>query len=109
MADRGGLPETLDTLRRRWKLALLIVVPIVAGAAFYVEALSPSYDGTAVVAFTPKPNVPIASAQTLQLVLPKYIAYITADATLDRVAKTLGEDRTVLQRGIDARVPTETG
>ena len=98
----------LQTLRRRWKAALLVAVAVVAGAVLYAESLPDEYEGRTVVAFSPRPGLNVG-ADAVRVVLPKYVAYATARATVNRVAATLGEDPAVLARAVDASVASDSG
>ena len=107
--ERGGLPEVLDALRRRWLVASLVAVPVFAAIAAYANVIPASYDGTAVVAFSPRPERDVG-ADTMRVVLPKYIAFITARATANRVAPTLNppEKGGELNSAVDATVAADT-
>jgi capsular exopolysaccharide synthesis family protein len=103
----GGLPEVIDALRWRWKLALLIAVPILAGAALYAERLPPEYEGRSIVAVEPKSST--ASPDLVRILAPKFVAYISAPATVERLAPGLGEDPTQLEHALNASLATDTG
>lgn len=108
-AVEEGLPELFDALRWRWKQALLVAVLFTAGATVYVESLPPKYDGKALVAIGPRPNAQSASADTVRVIAPKYVAYVTARSTIERVAPTIDEDPKALEEAVDANVPEDTG
>src|SRR3954470_4331823 len=93
--DQTPLPVLLRDLQRRWRLAAGITLAVVAGATAYAESLPNSYAASAVVSFSPKPNTN-AAADTVRVVLPKYVAYVTARPTGNRVARRLGESASVL-------------
>jgi capsular exopolysaccharide synthesis family protein len=104
-----GLRELLDTLRWHWK----IIVPIVVGtfllATAYVASLPSTYTSESVVAFSPRPEAETASADTVRVVVPKYLAYVTAPVTITEVATELGEQPGAISEGLDAEVEIETG
>jgi polysaccharide biosynthesis transport protein len=109
MNREGGLPELLEALRWRWKLTLLIAACVALGAGGYVRSLPSEYDGKAVVAFGPKPNVSSASADAVRVVVPKYVDYVTAPATVHHVAASLGTSARRLQDALDASLARDTG
>lgn len=84
MAEAVNLPEVLADVRRRWKIAALVLVGMVAGAYFYAHSLPNQYRARAVVAFAPKPTSTVGG-DTLRVVLPKYVAFATAESTIRRV------------------------
>ena len=108
-AEEGGLRELLDTLRWRWKL----IVPVALGtfllASFYVSSLPSTYTAEAVVAFGPRPDAETASADTVRVVVPKYLAYASAPATISEVAAEIGEQPGDLAEALDAEVEIDTG
>ena len=57
-----GLPDLLEALRWRWKLTVLIALAFTIAASVYVESLPSQYDGKAIVAIGPRPEVPSAGA-----------------------------------------------
>ena len=108
MAEQGtGLGDALDGLRRRWPVALLVAIPMFAGVVAYAESLPDLYDGEAVVAFAPRPEAEV-SADTIRLIVPKYVAYLSSVATARSVAAELERDPDDLRRAIDASVATDT-
>lgn len=111
MAEEANLPELIDQLRRRWKLAALITAGVFLGAVAYVESLPNEYQGRAIVAFAPKPIQDSAppSADTVRLIVPAYSAYVTSPATITEVADAAGVNPDDLEHGLDATVATDTG
>jgi polysaccharide biosynthesis transport protein len=107
--SEGGLSDLLDALRWRWKSILLLAALFAVGATFYVESLPSQYDGKALVAVGPRPNVPNATGDATRVVGPKYVAYATARSTIERVAPSIGEEPETLEEAIDATVATDTG
>jgi tyrosine-protein kinase len=107
--ESGGLPELLDAIRWRWKLAVLIAVPIFLGALIYAQALPAQYDGVAIVSIAPEPDQPNTSGDLIRVLAPKYVAYITAPATLNALASRTGETGAALRRAVSATVATDTG
>jgi len=79
------------------------------GATVYVETLPSQFDGEAVVAFAPRPSAPAASSDTVRVIVPKYVEYITADATINRVSARLGADSDELRSALSAELTTDTG
>jgi polysaccharide biosynthesis transport protein len=107
--SEGGLPDLLEALRWRWKATLIAALLFTVGATVYVESLPSKYDGEALVAVGPRPNVPSAGADTVRVVAPKYVEYVTAPSTIRRVAPTIAEDPEELEDAVDAKVATDTG
>src|SRR4051812_6139331 len=89
VAQEGGLPELLDALRWRWRPTVLIAALFTVGATIYVESLPSQYDGKAVISIAPRD--PATGPESVRVIGPKYPAYITASATVDQVAPTIGE------------------
>lgn len=107
--QEAGLPQLLEALRWRWKPTVLIALVFTVAATIYVESLPAEYDGEALVAIGPRPEVPSAGADTVRVVAPKYVAYVTARSTIEEVAPTIGEDPSDLDSALDASVGTDTG
>ena len=108
-ARERGLPELVDAIRWRWKPALLVALAFFVAATLYVESLPSQYDGTALVAIGPRPDVPSAGSDIVRVVAPKYVAYITARSTIEKVARRTGVDPDVLDDALEANVATDTG
>jgi tyrosine-protein kinase len=104
-----GLPDLVDALRWRWKTAGLIALFIFAGAFLYVQKLPAEYDGKAVVAISPRANVPTAGADTVRVEAPKFVAFVEAPSTAEEVASEIGESRQTLEKAVNASVPPDTG
>lgn len=109
LVQEGGLPELFDAVRWRWRPTALIAILFTLGAAAYVESLPSQFEGKALVAVGPRPNESQSGADTVRVIAPKYVAYVTAPATIRTVALALGEDRKKLEDGVDAQVATDTG
>ena len=109
MNREGGLPELLRALRWQWKPTALIALAVTAGAATYVHFLPSQYDGEAVVAFAPRPQVVSASADTVRVVVPKYVDYVKAPATVRQVAARVGQSAGKLENAVDASLARDTG
>jgi polysaccharide biosynthesis transport protein len=108
VAQETGLPELIDALRWRWKLIALIAIAVFAGAYFYVESLPNEYEGEAIVSFSPKPGSD-ATADSVRILLPRYVEFVTAPSTVQDVAEELGEDEAEIGESLDAQNPSETG
>jgi tyrosine-protein kinase len=107
--QEGTLPELLEALRWRWKPILLIAALFTLGATIYVESLPAQYDGEAIVAIAPRAEVASADANTVRIVGPKYVEYVTAPSTVAVVAPRIGEKRGTLETAVDANIATDTG
>jgi polysaccharide biosynthesis transport protein len=108
-SQEGGLPELFDAVRWRWRPTTLIALLFTLGATAYVESLPSQYDGEALVAVGPRPGASQAGADTVRVIAPKYVEYVTAPATVRQLAPDLGEDRKKLEDAVDANVATDTG
>ncbi|HEX2039068.1 MAG TPA: CpsD/CapB family tyrosine-protein kinase [Acidimicrobiales bacterium] len=109
MADATTiLPVLLRDLLRRWRVVTVIAAGVVIGVTLYAEGLPDEYDGTTIVAFSPRPGTG-AGADIVRVDVPKYVEYVTARETVDAVASTLGERAGVLRRAVDASVAPDSG
>ena len=109
LAHEGGLPELIDALRWRWKPTVIIAVLFTLGATAYVESLPSQYDGKSLVAISPRANAPAAGSDTVRVLAPKYVRYVTAPSTIARVAPRIGEDPDELEDAISSDIATDTG
>jgi Mrp family chromosome partitioning ATPase/capsular polysaccharide biosynthesis protein len=105
-AEETSLSDILDTIRRRWRLIAMVTLSLVAGATFYAERQPLQYEASAIVAAIPRGD---ASADLVRVAAPRYASYITAAATVTRVAARLGEDPGQLQRRVNATIVPDTG
>lgn len=98
---------------RRWRVATAVAAAVVLGAVLYAQTLPDTFDGRVVLAFSPKPDAegrPVdVGADTIRVVLPKYVAYVTSRATIERVAERIGERRSRLVGAVDATVTQDSG
>lgn len=108
MNQERGLLELLDALRWRWKLALVIALGISIGAVLYVEGLPSEYEARGVVALAPRPDAG-AGADTVRVVAPKYVAFLTAPSTVRSVALRLGTTVGAIEQSIDATIQPDSG
>jgi polysaccharide biosynthesis transport protein len=109
LIQEGGLPELFDALRWRWRPTALIALVFTLGATIYVESLQSEYDGEALVAVQPRPNVTGAGADDVRVIAPKYVEYVTARSTVEKVAPRINEDPDVLADAVSSRIATDTG
>lgn len=107
MADDVTLPVVFRDLLRRWKVAALVALAVVVGTTAYAGSLPDEYTASTVVAFAPKPTGN-AGADTVRVVLPRYVAYVTSRATVNRVAPSVGERPGVLSRAVAASVAVDS-
>ena len=107
MAQEGQLPDLLEALRWRWKLAAAISTAVFLGAFLYVEALPSDYTGESIVAIAPRETD--TSADVVRITAPKYVAYITAPSTVETVAAEIDEDPEEIGDALEATVASETG
>lgn len=109
MADESGIPELIDALRWRWKIMLLITIPLFAGVVLYAESLPFEWEGEAIITVAPRPELETISPSQVTVGAPKYVAYITAPSTIREVAPTIGETPGVIEQAIDATLAADTG
>ena len=106
-SQEEGLPELFDAVRWRWRPTALIALLFFLGATIYVETLPSQYDGKALVSIEPRSRD--VSGDTVRVGAPKYVEFVTAPATVQQVARDLGEDKTTLQDAVSSSVATDTG
>jgi uncharacterized protein involved in exopolysaccharide biosynthesis len=70
---------------------LLVALVLWCGTLAYSARLSPSYESVAVVSFVPRDAV-TTGAETMVLVVPKYVELLSSPIMLDRAARQLGVD-----------------
>jgi capsular exopolysaccharide synthesis family protein len=102
------LPDLLDAIRRRWIPVTIVTVCLVAGASWYVETLPNQYESTALIALGPRTRVG-ASADTVRVVGPKYVEYLTAPSTIEEIAPDVDESPADIAEGVDAELAVDTG
>jgi capsular exopolysaccharide synthesis family protein len=99
--------DLVEGLRRRWPLALLVALPMFAAVVTYAETLPSTYESSAVVALTPRPDIDVGG-DVLRVVVPKYVAYLGARPALSAVAERAGVDPDELRGGVDVSVAPDT-
>jgi tyrosine-protein kinase len=108
VSDDVTLLPVFRDLLRRWKVVVVVATAVLAGATVYAESEPNEYQGTAIVAFSPRLEASIGG-DTLRVVLPKYVAYVTAGATVNRVAPALGENASQLGRAVSGTISADSG
>ncbi|HJQ86631.1 MAG TPA: hypothetical protein VJ820_04115, partial [Propionibacteriaceae bacterium] len=108
MADETVLLNLFDTLRHHWVMATIAIVGIFGGATVYAENLPNSYEASVVLAFAPRPEVGV-SADTVRLVTPKYVAYLTSAQTITRAAGEADLEPERLDGAVEARAEVDSG
>jgi succinoglycan biosynthesis transport protein ExoP len=108
LIQEGGLPELLDAVRWRWRPTVLIALLFMVGATLYVETLPSQYDGKTLVAVGPRAGSG-AGSDDVRVIAPKYVEYVTARSTVEKVAPGIGEDPDTLEKAVTASVATDTG
>ena len=106
------LADRFDTIRSRWKLLVAVALPIFIGATVYAERMPAQYTGSAILSIEPRSEgglQGLGGAELVRVEAPKFVAYVTAPATVQTVARRLGMDPDALQESTDANVPTDTG
>lgn len=113
MAEDVTIGVFVQDLLRRWKVAAAIAIAVVVGAAVYASSLPNTYEGSTVIAFAPRTGpdgAPInIGADTVRVILPKYVAYVTARSTVRKVAATIGESPGTLSAAVDATITADSG
>lgn len=97
----------LESLRRGWRVLLIIAIPIAAGVAYYTHTLANQYTATAVISFTPRPGSNVG-ADVVGIVVPKYQVYVTSDQVMSAAAKSLGATESQISNHLNASIPTNT-
>lgn len=87
----------------------MIAIGLFVGATLYVEALPSQYEGVAVVAYAPRADVPTAGADTVRLVVPKYVSFLASPQTRSAVAGEIGLRLEDLQGALEASPGTDSG
>jgi capsular exopolysaccharide synthesis family protein len=108
VAEAVGFSVFLRDVLRRWPLAAVIALGVFAGVTFYAERLPDVYEGTTIVAFSPRPGSG-AGADIVRVDVPKYVEYVTARETVDSVAASLGARASVLRGAVEASVAPDSG
>ena len=108
-AQQEGLPEFFQVLRWRLPVVILVAIGVFAGATAYVESVPDEYEATAVLAFAPRADVPAASADTVRLVVPKYVAQLEAPGTRAEVAEEIQVDPDALGDEVAVELEQDTG
>ena len=103
----AGLGDVLDALRRRKWTAVLVGLPLFLAIALYSVSLPDEYEASAVVALSPRAGVQIG-ADTIRVISPKYVAYVTSRPVLTAAAGLADVDPSDLRRGADADVAPDT-
>ena len=104
--EETSLSDILDRIRRRWRLIAVVTLSLVAGATLYAERQPLQYEASAIVAVIPRQE---GSADHVRVAAPRYASYITAAATIAKVAGRLGEDPGALQQRVNATIVPDTG
>jgi hypothetical protein len=91
---RLRLRDVIGSAPLAW--GLLVVLVVWAGALAYSARLSPTYESVAVVSFVPRDAV-TTGAETMVLVVPKYVELLSSPTVLDRAARQLGVDADVVR------------
>jgi hypothetical protein len=105
--ESGGLRRVLQVLRARWLLAFLVAGPMFIGIALTVSQLPKQYDGSAVLAFAPRPEAGLG-ADTFAEVIGKYPRIAVAAATTHAAAQRSGVSSSVLANKVQAKFETTT-
>lgn len=107
MNEERTLPEILDAIRWRWKLVLLIAVPLTLAATFYAESLPAEFESESIVSVSPRTEE--VSPTQVTVGGPKYVAFATAPATIREVAPDVDVDPATLEEAVDATLAEDTG
>ena len=98
--------DLVDALRWYWKFALVVALCVTAGGVAYAETLPSEYDGTAVVAFVPRPGV---GSDVVRVVVAKYETYVGSRALAVRLARDLDIPVSKLDAAVSTGTAQETG
>lgn len=75
----------LVSLVRRWRLFLLVALPLALAIGLYGALVPAQYEAKTTVAFAPREPGQVG-ADVLKVLLPRYVAYLSAPATTQQVA-----------------------
>ena len=78
-------------------LVVALMIALAGTVGWYVHAQPDSYTSTAVLSLSPRDSGEIGS-DDLTLAVSRYVAYLSAPATLNQVAATLGESPSAVAR-----------
>lgn len=106
MASQGGLLALVVMIGRRWPIFLMAALPLAMAASIYIYLLPSQYDAETTVAFTPR-QVGEVGADVLKVVLPRYVAFLSAPATSQRVAAEAGVPSVLLEQA-DVAISLDT-
>lgn len=107
MNPHSALDELGVALLRRWRLVLLVAVPLLLGVLGYASTLPTTWTSTATVGFAPRPSVAVGS-DTVSLLLPGYVAYVTSPGVVGALAAQYGLSVDALDDALDVAVPPTT-
>jgi succinoglycan biosynthesis transport protein ExoP len=99
--------NVLASIRRGWRFAVIVAVPVAIGVFLYAQALANQYTATAVISFAPRPNAQVGS-DVVSIVVPKYQVYVTSDSVVAGVARTLRASKSQISDHLDASIPQNT-
>jgi Mrp family chromosome partitioning ATPase/capsular polysaccharide biosynthesis protein len=102
----SGLLETVGAISRRWRLIAMVALSVVVGATLYTERQPSRYEASAIMAVIPRGGH--SSADLVVLAAPRFASYLTAPATIRKVAGRLGEDADDLQQQVNATIVPDT-
>lgn len=100
-------PELVTALRRQWWVAVLVFLACAGGATAYAASLPTQWTATGVIAFSPQPTATLGG-DTLRVVVPRFLAYATADATLALVAQQTDVTVAELRGDVNASIAPDT-
>jgi len=101
------LDDVVAALLRRWRLILLVAVPVLIGVLLYASSLPTTWRATSTVSFAPRPQAAVG-ADTVTLLVPAYVAFVRSPATEQAVGTQYSLDATALDRQVDVSVPPTT-
>lgn len=83
-------------------VGLAAMLGVLLTTVAYVAGLPPEYTGRALVLFGSRPteNGGLAGSDTVQAAAAGYVAFVSAPATIQEVANSIGEDPAVLKDGL---------
>ena len=108
--DRGDgtrLDEVVLGLLRRWRLVLLVAVPVLLGVVGYASSLPTTWTASATVSLSPRAGSSVG-ADTVTLLVPGYVAFLTSPAVEQLVGGPYDVTATDLDRTVDVSVPPTT-
>lgn len=101
MISESAKPSSLVVLKHRPWLILLVALPFALAFSAYVAFSPPQYETSTTVSFAPRRNQQIGG-DVIKVILPRYVALLSAPITTEAIATRVGAPRQVLEQAVVA-------